>query len=235
MKFPQLNFSMPTVNKKMFMIIAAILVIAVALWAAISYHSKPAVDPDLLLQQSLSKTMASQNYRFHIECKLGNKQEPISDVTGERAGSDQIHIVGKLINSPVEFIQYKDNTYMKDPFAGKWLTLQGNQLAQAESFVIEFNPLANFNFKDVPRLEYLGSEELDGRETEVLELVPNIDMPFLENQFNVFKYKLWIDSSDQRIYKATINASHSANANSLMEINIKLWDYDQEINIQPPV
>jgi hypothetical protein len=226
---------MPNINKKVVLPIIAIVLIVTVLGIVVNYNSKPPVDPDLLLQQSLSKTLASQSYKFHIECKLGNNKEPISNITGERAGSDQIHIKGSLINSPVEFVQYKDSTYMKDPFSSKWLTLQGNQLAQAESFVLEFNPLANFNFKEVPELKYVGQEKVDGKETHVLELVPNIEMPFLENQFNVFKYQLWIDASDQRIYKAKINASHSANANALMEIDLKLWDYDKEVNIQPPV
>lgn len=239
MKWPNFNLTklnLPKCNvphcKKL---VAALLLITVVILAVWGLTREEQVDAELLLSTSLQKTLDSKNYRFAIECKMGADHKPISNVQGERADGDKVHIKGKLINSPVEFVQYQDNTYMKDPFTNKWLTLQGNQLAQAESFVIEFNPLVNFNFKDIPEVKYIGKQELDNRPVELIECSPNVEMPFLENQFDTFKYQLWIDPSDQRIYQAQIDARHSGNPKSQMQILIKLWDFDQPIDITPPV
>lgn len=236
MRLPQLNLNLPYRYRKYALPVAVLAGILLLVWLASGLKSMgDKVNADVLLTQSLQKTLASNSYRFEMECRLGENNETISKVQGERVGNEQIHIKGSLINSPVEFVQYNDNTYMKDPFSGKWLTLQGNQLAQAESFIIEFNPLANFNFKDVPTLKYLGREEKEGREMQVLELEPNVMIPFLENQFNTFKYKLWICPKDQRIYYASIRASHSGNPRALMQMDLKLYDYDKNIVIQPPM
>ncbi|MBM7854240.1 hypothetical protein JOC37_000613 [Desulfohalotomaculum tongense] len=235
MRLPQFSLNRFGVNKKVVLLALALAVIGAVVWGAAGRKSSAPVDPQQLLNTSLQKTLASKSYRFEISCQLGAKKEPISKIKGERVGEDRVHIKGSLINSPVEFVQYNDSTFMKDPFSGRWLTLQGNQLAKAESFIIEFNPLANFNFKDVPELKYVGCQELDGEKYQVLELVPNVELPFLENQFNTFKYKLWINPRDQRISRAVINASHSGNDRALMQIDLKLYDYDQEIDIKPPV
>lgn len=235
MKIPQFNLNSLSVSRKIIWPVLVLAAVGLVIWIVTSRGSATRVDPQQLLNTSLTNTLDSKSYRFEISCQLGKKNETISKIKGERVGNDQVHIKGTLINSPVEFIQYKDSTFMKDPFSGKWLTLKGNQLAKAESFIFEFNPLANFNFKDVPELKYLGSEKIDGKEYEVLELMPNVEMPFLENQFNTFKYKLWIDPSNQRICRATITASHTGNERAYMEINLKLYDFNREIKIKPPV
>ncbi|MTI80162.1 MAG: hypothetical protein FH758_04635 [Firmicutes bacterium] len=232
---PQVSFSKFRVNNKIVLPVLALVVIALVVWVLAGSNSASDVNPEQLLTTSLQNTLASESYRFEMTCQLGQKSDPISKIKGERVGDDRVHIKGTLINSPVEFVQYQDSTFMKDPFSGKWLTLQGNQLVKAESFMIEFNPLANFNFKDVPELDYLGTEEVDGKKYQVLELVPNVEMPFLENQFNTFKYKLWINPETQKIGKALINASHTGNEKALMQIDLKLYDYDKEIDIKPPV
>ncbi len=222
-------------SKKLFYAVPVLIILLVGVIFFSADLKKEEVDAEQLLNTALQKTLAVQSYRFDIECILGEDKKPVSKINGERVGDSQIHIKGLLINSPVEFVQYHDDTYMKDPFTGKWLTLQGNQLAKAEAFIMEFNPLANFNFKDVPVLKYAGQEKAAGQEMYVLELEPNIEMPFLQNQFNIFKYKLWINPEDQRIYQAAINAGHTANSRAVMQINIKLYDFDKKIDIKPPV
>lgn len=240
LNLPKLNLSRPdfvgaVVTKRAIIALLVGILIIFLVWAAFNFTKGEQVDPDLLLNASLQKTLASKSYRFAIECKMGTEQKTISNIEGERAEGNNVHIKGKLINSPVEFVQYQDSTYMKDPFTDKWLTLQGNQLAQAESFVMEFNPLVNFNFKDVPEVKYVGQQQLANRQMEVLELTPNVELPFLENQFDTFKYQLWIDANDQRIYQAQIDAGHTANPKAQMHILIKIWDFDQPIEINPPV
>ncbi len=232
--FPQLNLNRFRFSKKTYLLLALIILVLLLVLLSVDFGHEN-VDPDQLLNSSLQNTLAAQSYRYNIECILGENKEPVSKIEGARVGDSKIHIKGLLINSPVEFVQYEDNTYMKDPFTGKWLTLQGNQLAKAESFIMEFNPLANFNFKDVPVLEYVGKEKVDGKEMYVLELQPNIEIPFLENQFNSFNYKLWINPDDQRIHQARINAGHTANARAVMQINIKLYDFNEKIDIKPPL
>ncbi|SHK29628.1 hypothetical protein [Desulforamulus aeronauticus] len=193
------------------------------------------VDEAKTLEEALDKTFASQSFRFVVESKLVGENEFYSKVEGERVLPDKVHIKGTVLKTPVEFTQIDNNTYMKDPFSGKWLTLKDMKMSQTELFVSELNPLANFNFKDIPEQSLVGEERLDGTKCLVYELKPNVENVFLEDQFDDFYYKVWVDKNELTIRQATIRANKVGSDPGGLEILIKLWDYNGVLKIDVPV
>lgn len=193
------------------------------------------VDQKQTLETALDNTFASNSFRFVVESKLMGENEFYSKVEGERVMPDKVHIKGTVLKTPVEFTQVNDNTYMKDPFSGKWLTLQDLKLEQSELFVTELNPLANFNFKDIPEINLVGEERLDGAKCLVYELKPNVENVFLEDQFDDFFYRIWVDKKDLTIRQASIQANQAGGGTGGLDILIKFWDYDKDLQIDAPV
>lgn len=191
-------------------------------------------DSEKNLETALNNTFASKSFRFMVESKLVGENEFYSKVEGERVMPDKVHIKGTVLKTPVEFTQTDDNTYMKDPFSGKWLSLKGNQLSKSELFITELNPLANFNFKDIPEIQLVGEERLDGEECLVYELKPNIVNIFLEEQFDQFFYTLWVDKEEPVIRQARIMADRAEGDSGGLEILIKFWDFNKNLDIAVP-
>ncbi|RYD03113.1 hypothetical protein N752_22130 [Desulforamulus aquiferis] len=169
-----------------------------------------------------------------MESKLLGENEFYSKVEGERVMPDKVHIKGTILKTPVEFTQIQNNTYMRDPFSGKWITLNDVRMSQAELFVTELNPLSNFNFKDIPELSYRGEEQINGETLLAYELRPNVENIFLEEQFNDFFYKVWVDPKGKTIRQATIRANKTLGDVNGLEIFIKMWDYNRNLKIDIP-
>ena len=199
------------------------------------FSGTTSVDEVKTLEKALDKTFASQSFRFVVESKLVGENEFYSKVEGERVLPDKVHIKGTVLKTPVEFTQVDNDTYMKDPFSGKWLTLKDMKMSQTELFVSELNPLANFNFKDIPEQALVGEERVDGNKCLVYELKPNVENVFLEDQFDDFYYKVWVDKNELTIRQATIRANKVGSNPGGLEILIKLWDYNRDLKIDVPV
>lgn len=193
------------------------------------------IDEAKTLETAIDNTFASKSFRFMVESKLLGENEFYSKVEGERVLPDKVHIKGTVLKTPVEFTQVENNTYMKDPFSGKWITLKDMKMSQTELFVSELNPLANFNFKDIPEQALVGEERVDGDNCLVYELKPNVENVFLEEQFDDFYYKVWVDKNDLTIRQAIIRANKADSTPGGLEILIKLWDYNRELKIDVPV
>jgi len=192
-----------------------------------------------MLMAGLEKTMGSSSFRYRAETKLISEGRVnvdfFSQVEGERVAPDKVWIKGQMMNTPIEFIQVGDNSYFKDQATGKWVALPGNKLVDSELFYAELNPLAYFNFKDVPEIKYLGQEKVDGEKLLCLEMRPNLMDPFLEMRLTGYTYKVWLNPGDYRLRRAILQALDRHNPQSGVEINLRFWDYDQSMNIVPPV
>ncbi|GAB6180218.1 hypothetical protein JCM14036_15370 [Desulfotomaculum defluvii] len=223
-------------KRKLGPIIAVAIVIVLGGILLQTLFSGPSqLDNQKTFETALQNTFVSKSFRFDVESKLLGENGFYSKVEGERVMPDKVHIKGTVLKTPVEFTQVSDNTYMKDPFSGKWLTLKDIKLSQSELFITELNPLANFNFKDIPEIEMIGEESLDGDDCFVYELKPNIENVFLEEQFTDFHYKVWVDKNDVNIRQAIIKANQPENDNNGLDIKIRFWDYDRELQIDTPV
>ncbi|MCL6560538.1 MAG: hypothetical protein K6U74_17435, partial [Firmicutes bacterium] len=157
-----------------------------------------------------------------------------SKVEGERVAPDQVRMKGTIMNTPVEFIQMGENSFFKDQFTGRWVNLPGNKITESELFYAELNPLAYFNFKDVPELKFKGEEKVNGERLLVMEMRPNLMDPFLELLLTDYQYKVWLTPDDYRIRQATLKAKEKRNEKSMIEINLRFFDYDKNITINSP-
>ncbi|MDD4237367.1 MAG: hypothetical protein PHT62_02240 [Desulfotomaculaceae bacterium] len=217
------------------------LVLLLVIWGAGQLRSRGAgkVPPQEMFKTGLEKTKASLSFRYQAETRLtsdGNSNmEFFSKVEGEMVAPGNIHMQGSMMNTPIEFIQVGDSSYFKDQTSGKWVTLSGNKLAESELFYAELNPLAYFNFKDIPELKYVGTEKVNGETLILLEMRPNLMNPFLELRLTDYKYKVWLSPEDYRLRQAALQAKDKHNLKGGIEINLRFWDYDKVPAINPPV
>ncbi|HQD76276.1 MAG: hypothetical protein RJR37_13070 [Peptococcaceae bacterium MAG4] len=229
-------------NKRTALPVLALVIIGLLLlWGGVRLIAgRGAKLPPLeMLMTGLEKTMVSSSFRYWAETKLISQGKAnvdfFSQVEGERVAPDKVWIKGQMMNTPIEFIQVGDNSYFKNQATGKWIALPGNKLVDSELFYAELNPLAYFNFKDVPDIKYLGQEKVDGEKLLCLEMRPNLMDPFLELRLTGYTYKVWLNPGDYRLRRAIIQALDKHNPQSGVEINLRFWDYDQNMNIVPPV
>lgn len=220
-------------RKKKTVLFGAVFVLILLIWGVFSLFAVPGLAPEELFNSSLQNTLASHSYRYSVEVKQ-NGQDVISTVNGERVEPDRVHIKGSMLKSKdIEFIQITDTTYMKDPWSSRWITLEGSKLAQAELFLTEFNPLALFNFKDVPVINYNGREKLDGVKTVLLQLKPTVANPYLEFQYVDYDYKIWVDPKEQLIRRAVMEARPAGGEKGML-VEMKFWDFNKPIIIERP-
>lgn len=223
-------------------VLALVLVLALAIWGAgrfVSGRAGKKMPPQQMLETGLERTMVSSSFRYQAETRLTSEGrvnvDYISKVEGERVAPDKVSIKGIMMNTPIEFIQVGENSYFKDQPSGRWITLPGNKLADSELFYAELNPLAYFSFKDVPDLKYKGEEKVNGEYLHLLEVRPNLMDPFLEIRLTDYNYKVWLSPRDYRLRQATLQARDKYNQKGGIEINLRFWDYDENITINPPI
>ncbi|TEB04626.1 hypothetical protein Psch_03388 [Pelotomaculum schinkii] len=221
--------------------LALALVLFLVIWGVGQLISRGAgkVPPREMLKTGLEKTKASVSFRYQAETRLTSEgksdMEFFSKVEGEMVAPANIHMQGTMMNTPIEFIQVGDSSYFKDQPSGRWVTLTGNRLADSELFYAELNPLAYFNFKDVPELKYAGTEKVNGETLLLLEMRPNLMDPFLELRLTDYYYKVWLSPEDYRLRQAVLQAKDKHNPKGGIEINLRFWDYDKVPPINPPV
>lgn len=185
--------------------LALALILALAFWGAgrIMSRGTEKVPPQEMLKVGLEKTIASGSFRYNAETRLTSEGKAnvdfFSKVEGERVAPEKVQMKGVVMNTPIEFIQVGDSSYFKDQPTGKWVALPGNKLADSELFYAELNPLAYFNFKDVPDLKYKGEEKVNGEKLLLLEMRPNLMDPFLELRLTDYYFKVWLSPEDYRL------------------------------------
>ncbi len=197
-----------------------------------AYYAKFHVPPEELLASAMGKTVDAGSFRFSMQVQIGNNI--ISDVKGERVAPDSIHINGTMQDMPVEFVHTGEQTFLKGYWSDNWISLEGNKMAESELFVTEFNPLGIFNFKDVPFIQEIRAEKINGVKFRVLEFQPIVQNEFMEFSYDDFKYRIWVHPGEKVIKKASIEATGKNGKKDKLEINLQLWDFDKQIEVVPP-
>lgn len=221
------------VDKKLLLgLVVAVLVLLGIYRGAGAYYTKISVPPEELLAAAMEKTLNASSLRFSMLVKIGDRM--ISDVQGVRVAPDSVHITGTMQDMPVEFIHTGEKTFIKGYWSDNWTLLEGNKMAESELFVTEFNPLGNFNFKDVPIIKEVAAEEIDGVKFRVLELKPIVQNALMELSYDDFEYRIWVNPGDQVISRARIEATGKHGNRDKLEINIKMWDFNKQLQVIAP-
>lgn len=225
-------------RKGMLFSLLVLLVALLAYWGFRQQTAEVRVQRENLLETALKNTRTSKSYRYRIDTRLPaagvKKDDYLGSFTGEFVAPDRAHVRGHLVKTPMEFIQVGENAYVKDFLTGKWFILQGNRLMQSELFVTEVNPMAVFNFKDLPEVRYLGRKKVNGKKYDALEARPIVHNPYLEAEFTDFRYLIFVDPKELRVARAEIEAYARSNRKQKLEITIEFWDYNKPIKIEPP-
>lgn len=219
----------------------SLLVLILFVWGGsrLVFGGTGKMTPQQMLSTGVERAQASTSFRYQAEVHYMSEAKAVIDlyskVDGERVAPDRVRIWGTIMNRPVEFAQIGDNAFFKDQVTGRWINLPGSKLVDSELFYAELNPLAFFNFKGIPDMKYKGAERVSGERLLAFEMRPNLIDPFLELLLTDYHYKVWLSPQDYRLRQATIKAGEKRNDKGTLTINLRIWDYDKNITIDPPL
>ncbi len=188
------------------------------------------------LQAACDNMAALTQYRFNLKSGfiVEQREEVISQVEGEKAEGNT-HIKGEMVNTPVD-IYYIDRTiYNYDSFANKWLVIDSDTSNCEELLISELSPLSNFRLKSLGEVQKIGFEKVDGTECLVVSCQPTVESQLLESMWKEFDYQFWVDYHNNLIKRATLTAKNQQNDNTSLQLNVNFYDFDQKIEIKPPV
>ncbi|MGE5390164.1 MAG: hypothetical protein ACM3PE_03780 [Deltaproteobacteria bacterium] len=230
---------MRLINKTRWIILAVILAITGALLYSADmikdYYIKSRLDPRVELMEASKKTGQVKSFRYTLDSgfTVDDRKEVISRVTGEKDHGNT-HIKGEMVNTPVD-IYYIDRTiYNYDTFSKHWLEIDSGTSQAEELMISELNPLSNFRFRDIGKVEKRGFEKIDGAECLVVEFSPSVESQLLETRWVDFDYRVWIDYNDNWIRKGLLSATNKKTGKTKLYIEVTLKDFNDRIEIKPP-
>ena len=200
------------------------------------FPAKPDLPPPNVIGQALKTTAQARSYRYTIRMStlIDGKEQPVSDINGEKQNQKSIHFKGQMLESEVDFYQIDSTTYSKDQLTGEWMKNTDNQINQQEIFMFELNPLASFTYKELIEANYRGLEKLNGKRVWVYTASPVINNPYMEILWKDFGYKFWLQPRSLLISKAQVTATSKNNPADKLTLLIEFKDFNSDIEIKPP-
>jgi hypothetical protein len=170
-------------------------------------------------------------YSITQQQSVDGKERLLSRISGYKSG-DNIQIQGQLAGSEVEMILIKDTLYNKDPFSKEWIQFSDITVAQ-KVFLVELNPLATLQLKEIGEVMPKGEQEVDGKECWVYSLKPSVQNQLIERFWCDFEYTLYITKTTKTVSKAEVAAKNKETGEP-MSIILEFTDIGRKISIQPP-
>lgn len=204
------------------------------------YEEWTLLPPNEAVLEGLNKTANLQSCRYNLTAVriLEGKEAIISEVNGEK-NAQGVHLNGKLpiIKADVEIYHMGDTLYRRDTLTDGWVIVPEKGRAAIEQLIAEINPLGVFHFSEQDNIEvkYIGKEKVNKKTCRLYEVMGRGVNKYLELYWQDFKYRIWIDKHKSVIRKAQIMAEHRDNAQHLLQITVVFSDFDEEIEINPPV
>lgn len=200
------------------------------------FPAKPDLPPPNVIGQALKTTAQARSYRYTIRMStlIDGKEQPVSDINGEKQNQKSIHFKGQMLESEVDFYQIDSTTYSKDQLTGEWMKNTDNQINQQEIFMFELNPLASFTYKELIEANYRGLEKLNGKRVWVYTASPVINNPYMEILWKDFGYKFWLQPRSLLISKAQVTATSKNNPADKLTLLVEFKDFNSDIEIKPP-
>lgn len=230
---------MRSIKKTHWLIVVIVLAIAGTLLYSADmirdYYIKSRLDPQVELTKAARNMGGVKSFRYelHSGFTVDDRKEVISTVVGEKDHGNT-HIKGEMVNTPVD-IYYIDRTiYNYDTFSKHWLEIDSGTSQAEELLISELNPLSNFRFRDVGKVEKLGFEKIDGAECLVVKCNPTVESQLLETRWKDFEYRLWIDYNKNWIRKGELKACNKKTGKTRLNIEVTLKDFNESMEIKPP-
>lgn len=199
------------------------------------YYIRSKLDPQLEMQVAVNTMMEANSYNYSLESILlvDGRQEVISRVEGKKSGGNT-HIKGEMVNTPVNIYYIDQTIYNYDSFSEKWLVIESGKTNSEELLISELNPLSNFRFKQIEKVEKVGFEEIEGTDYLVVSSKPAVESQLLETLWKDFEYQFWIDYENKVFTKAVLNATNKKKENTKLFIEVKLDNINHNIVIEAP-
>jgi hypothetical protein len=215
----------------------SILLILMALvWYGYSYYIENIkINSDKIWQNTITKTLASKSYSFHVKLDLnvGDHKVQLSDIVGQK-NQKNFHITGIIQNQKIEAFQIGNMTYLKDSINKKWLRIPDNAVFIEDYFLAEINPLSLFAFTNIEDFRYLGLAKANNAQYYIFTCKGSLNNPFFNKFFEDFKYKIWVEKTSKRITKATIIAQNKQNLNNTLNVQVKISEFDHNFKFIAP-
>lgn len=190
-------------------------------------------DPQQMAILGLENLSKADTFSYNLTQQqlVGGKERLLTHISGYKSG-ENIHIQGQLAGSEVEMIKIADTLYNKDPFTKEWIKFNDISIAQ-KVFLVELDPLATLQLKEIGEVMSSGSEELNGKKCWVYTLKPSIQNQMIERFWSDFEYKLFISKSTKTVSQAEVKAKNKETGEP-MTIVLEIKDIGRKITIQPP-
>ncbi len=190
-------------------------------------------DPNQLTILGLENLAKANSFAFSLTQKqsVEGKERLLTSISGHKNG-DNVHIQGQLAGSDVEMIKIKDTLYNKDPFSKEWVKFSDISVVQ-RVFLVELDPLATLQLKELGEVMLKGQQEFDGKKCWVCTLKPSVQNQLIERFWSEFEYTLYITKTTKTISKAEVMAKNKETGEP-MSISLEFKDIGRKITIQPP-
>ncbi len=190
-------------------------------------------DPQKMVLLGLENIKKANTFAYSItqQQQVEGQNRLVTRINGYKSG-ENIHLQGQLAGSEVEMIKIKDTLYNKDPFSKEWIKFSDITVAQ-RVFLVEIDPLATLQLKDIGEVVLRGNEEFNQNKCWVYTLKPSVQNQIIERFWSDFEYTLFIPKATKTVAKAEVTAKNKETGEA-MTITLEFKDIGRKISIQPP-
>ena len=190
-------------------------------------------DPQTLVVLGLDNLNKANSFSYSItqQQTVDGQVRLLTKINGYKS-AENIHIQGQIAGSEVEMIKIGEILYNKDPFSKEWIEFSDVTVAQ-KVFLVELDPLATLQIKEMGEVMLTGQEEVNGKKAWVCTSKPSVQNQMMERFWSDFEYTFYISKSNKTVAKAEVKA-FNIETKELMTIILEFNDFERKISIQPP-
>lgn len=188
-----------------------------------------------IIKDALLQLQNLSSYRYSSEVRIMEKEKVnyLSQVEGINTEKGA-WAKGTILGTPVEILCIDNTTYFRDVQTGKWLTLKGINLGQAEALVNELNPLKVLYFNEIKNVRYRGIEKIDGVNCLVFEGWPSYTHPVLKHMYYDYEGKFYIEKKSKKLKRVILRAKSRFNQNIILAVRITFKEFGSRVKLPSP-
>lgn len=214
-------------NRKKWLILAGIMIIAVLTAALWWWYNRP-LSPEQALQNLPRQMSQLRSYEFQNRAwlEVEGKKQTLSDLKGIKVGQD-VHIKGQLLKTPLDYYQVKDKIYLKDPY-GRWKEMPPPRAGSQDLIEVLLVSWGLFNWQQgLQATDQVKVTELDGVKCYQITTSPVISNPYLNQAFGQFQGIVWLDQKEGKLYRVGLSGTHKKNPGVKIYINLDFRRHNQ--------